>query len=113
MTQTIIRSAEQEEDLHPDHQLYFVRDVVVAATGAGLSLQRGRIEPGGEIVGHCHEQNLTVYILSGDVTCYLGEEENLLGAGSCVVVGAGIVHGFKNCGDKPVEMILVFVPPAQ
>jgi quercetin dioxygenase-like cupin family protein len=110
MKQAIIRTAEQEEVLLPGHKLFFVRNVVNAATNSLLSLQRGRIEPGGEICLHSHSQGETVYILSGAVTCTLGSENSELGAGSCVVVPPDVPRGFKNTGDQPVELLALFTP---
>lgn len=111
MKQAVIRTAEQEEYLHPEHKLFFVRDVVTAATNSHLSLQRGRIEPNGEIVMHSQPQSETIYILSGEVLCTLGEQESTLGAGSCIVVPPLIQRGLKNIGDQPVELLIVFTPP--
>lgn len=111
MKQAIIRSAEQEEYLHPEHKLFFVRDVVTAATNQYLSLHRGRIELDGEIVPHRHPQGETIYVLSGEVVCTLDGEETTLGGGSCVVVPAEVERGLKNCGEQPVELLIIFTPP--
>lgn len=107
----IIRTAEQEEYLHPDHTLFFLRDVVGATTNPQLSLHRGRIEPNGEIVSQCIEHSETIYILSGDVLCRLAGEETRLGAGCCMVAPAQTQRGLKNCGDQPVELLLAITPP--
>ncbi|MDY0190797.1 MAG: cupin domain-containing protein [Desulfuromonas sp.] len=111
MKQAIIRTAEQEEYLHPDHKLFFVRDVVTAATNQYLSLHRGRIEPNGEILMHSQAQSETIYVLSGEVVCTIGAEESTLGAGSCVVVAPEIARGLKNIADQPAELLIVFAPP--
>lgn len=111
MAHTIIRTAEQEEYIHQKHNLFFVRDVVTAATNPYLSLHRGRVEPGGKIVCHRQEHTVTVYILSGDVLCTVGKEETRLGAGCCVVVPPDVDRGFKNCGEQPVELLIVVTPP--
>lgn len=112
MKGTIIRTAEQEEYAHPNHNLFFLRDVVTAAQNPALSVHRGRIEPGGEIVPHTHEgQTETFYILSGDVVCTRGKEEIPLSAGCCVVAPPGLRHGLKNTGEEPVELLALFTPP--
>jgi|GEM_PF-714899 len=107
----IIRTAEQQEYLHPDHTLFFLRDVVGATTNPQLSLHRGRIEPNGEIVNQCIERTETIYILSGDVLCNLAGQKTRLGAGSCLVVPAHAQRGLKNCGDQPVELLITITPP--
>ena len=111
MTHTIVRTAEQEEYIPPRHNLFFMRDVVTAATNPRLSLHRGRLEPSGEIVCHRQEHTVTVYILSGDVLCTVEKEETRLGAGCCVVITGGVERGFKNCGEQPVELLIVVTPP--
>lgn len=111
MKQAIIRTAEQEEYLHPEHKLFFVRDVVGAATNKHLSLHRGRIEPNGEILMHSQPQSETIYVLSGEVSCTLGAEESTLGGGSCIVVPPEVERGLKNTGEQPVELLIVFAPP--
>ncbi len=111
MNQAIIRTAEQEEYVHPDHKLFFMRDVVTAAINPHLSLHRGRIEPDGEIIAHIHEHCETIYILAGEVICILDGEETTLGAGNCIVAPPQVERGFKNSGDIPVELLIVFTPP--
>lgn len=112
-TATIIRTAEQQEYLHPDHALFFLRDVVTAEFNPSLSLHRGRIEPDGEIVSQCVNHTETIYILSGDALCHLDGEESLLGAGSCLVAPAQSQRSLKNCGDQPVELLVIVTPPQQ
>lgn len=110
-TSAVIRTAEQPEYLHPDHTLFFIRDVVTAETNPMLSLHRGRIEPDGEIVRQYIEHTETIYILSGDALCNLAGEESRLGAGSCIVAPAQIDRSLKNCGEQPVELLIAVTPP--
>lgn len=109
---TIVRTAEQEEYPHPKHERFFLRDVVTAALNPALSVHRGRIEPGGEILPHTHDgQTETFYILSGEAICTMGEERLPVTAGSCCVAPSGVVHGLKNGGEAPVELLALFTPP--
>ena len=111
MASTIIRTAEQDEYHLADHPLFFVRDVVTKEHSAHLSLHRGRIEPGGEITPHRQQHTETIYILSGDVACSLGNEVYELGSGTCLVIESNALRGLKNIGDQPVELLVVFTPP--
>lgn len=106
----IIRTAEQKEYLHPDHTLFFLRDVVDVTTHPFQSLHRGRIEPNGEIVSQRVERTETIYILSGDALCCLAGEQARLGAGSCLVIPAQTQRGLKNCGDQPLELLITITP---
>ena len=108
----IITTAEQEEYAHPKHERFFLRDVVVAADNPALSVHRGRIEPGGEIFPHTHDgQTETFYILSGQAVCTMGSELSPVTTGQCCDAPSGVVHGLKNNGNEPVELLAVFTPP--
>jgi len=108
----IVTTAEQEEYAHPKHDRFFLRDVVVAADNPALSVHRGRIEPGGEILPHTHDgQTETFYILAGQALCTMAQEKTVVNAGQCCVAPSGVVHGLKNDGEEPVELLALFTPP--
>lgn len=112
MSGTIVTTAEQAEYAHPKHERFFLRDVVTSALNPALSVHRGRIEPGGEILPHTHDgQTETFYILSGEATCTMGDSRQAVTAGNCCVAPSGVVHGLKNQGDSPVELLALFTPP--
>jgi mannose-6-phosphate isomerase-like protein (cupin superfamily) len=112
MKGTTLKTAMQEEYQHPTHERFFMRDVVTTATNPALSVHRGRIEVGGEIRPHVHDgQTETFYILSGQASCTMGEETVPFSAGSCGVAPSGVLHGLKNVGDEPVELLALFTPP--
>lgn len=111
-TGALIQTAEQTEYPHPQHQRFFLRDVVTSLENQDLSVHRGRIEVGGEIHPHPHEQHTeTFYILSGEALCTLGDQQYPVMAGSCCVAPAGLQHGLKNTGAEPVELLALFTPP--
>ena len=108
----IIQVAEQEEYCHPNHDRFFLRDVVTALENPDLSVHRGRIEVGGEIFPHPHDtQAETFYILSGEAICTLGEASFPVSTGYCCIAQPGTTHGLKNSGDQPVELHALFTPP--
>ena len=112
MPGTIVRTAEQEEYAHPKHDRFFLRDVVTAELNPALSVHRGRIEPGGEILPHTHDgQTETFYLLGGQAECTMGEKTFTVAAGSCCVAPSGVVHGLKNTAEEPVELLALFTPP--
>jgi mannose-6-phosphate isomerase-like protein (cupin superfamily) len=112
MKGTIVRTAEKEEYAHPAHDRFFLRDVVKAELNPALSVHRGLIEAGGEILPHVHEgQTETFYILNGDVICTMNGVETPLTGGCCVVAPPGVRHGLKNTGEEPAELLALFTPP--
>jgi len=111
-TGALIQTAEQEEYPHPLHRRFFLRDVVTALENQDLSVHRGRIEVGGEILPHPHtDRTETFYILSGEALCTLGNAQYQVRAGSCCVAPAGMIHGLRNTGEEPVELLALFTPP--
>ena len=100
------------EILHPKHDRYYLKDLLVRAESGLLSVHRGRIESDGEIYVHTHEvESETFYIISGQVECTLGEEKVPFSAGSCGFAPPGVPHGLKNTGKIPVELLAIFTPP--
>lgn len=112
MKGSILRTTEQDEYAHPAHERFFLRDVVTAALNPALSVHHGRIEVGGEIRPHSHEQQAeTFYILKGEALCTMNGEQTLLSSGCCVVAPAGVAHNLKNVGLESVELLALFTPP--
>ena len=67
--------------------------------------------PGRELEAHHHDtEDDAFYILEGELTFMLGEDEALAGPGTFVLVPPGVVHGFRNDGDVPVRMLNIHAP---
>jgi mannose-6-phosphate isomerase-like protein (cupin superfamily) len=67
--------------------------------------------PGRELESHVHEdEDDSFYILSGELTFLLGDEEVAAPAGTFVLVPPGVEHGFRNDGSEPVRMVNVHAP---
>lgn len=112
VTGKTVDSASVAETLHPKHNRYCLKDLVVKAESGLLSVHRGRIEPDGEIFVHIHDiESETFYIISGQVECTMGDDKIPFSAGSCGFAPPGVPHGLKNTGDVPVELLAIFTPP--
>jgi mannose-6-phosphate isomerase-like protein (cupin superfamily) len=67
--------------------------------------------PGRELEAHVHqEEDDSFYILEGELTFVLGEDEVVATPGTFVLVPPGVEHGFRNDGAVPVRMINVHAP---
>ncbi|SNB47219.1 cupin domain-containing protein [Geobacter sp. DSM 9736] len=107
-----IHTSDQAEVLHPKHNQYYLKDLIVKAEAGLLSVHRGRIEPGGEIFPHTHDVEAeTFYILSGDAECTMGSDTLVFRAGNCGFAPPGVLHGLRNTGSSPVELLAIFTPP--
>jgi len=66
---------------------------------------------GGGAGGHFHRGfSESFYVVSGTVTLYNGEMWSPLSAGGFCYVPPGGVHGFRNDGDEPASMLILFAP---
>jgi quercetin dioxygenase-like cupin family protein len=71
-------------------------DMAANTGGAGAHFHRGFSE--------------SFYVVSGTVTLYNGEAWTPLTAGGFCYVPPGGVHGFRNDGDAPASMLILFAP---
>jgi mannose-6-phosphate isomerase-like protein (cupin superfamily) len=60
---------------------------------------------------HVHEaEDDAFYILEGELTFGVEDEETTAGPGTFVLVPPGVRHTFENRGDAPVRMVNVHAP---
>lgn len=58
---------------------------------------------------HVHDDNDEVmFVLTGEATILMGEDWKTHGAGSVVIVPAGVTHGFRNDGDAKMGVLNIF-----
>jgi quercetin dioxygenase-like cupin family protein len=75
--------------------------LVGEADGApNLAIRRFVLEPGAEVPRHTNEIEHEQYVLEGQYTVGLGEEEYEVGTGDSVLIPAGVVHWYRNEGDE-------------
>jgi mannose-6-phosphate isomerase-like protein (cupin superfamily) len=81
-------------------------------TKGQFGLFRWDIEPrAGGAAPHFHRDfSESFYVLSGTVALYDGESWVRAGEGDFLYVPEGGVHGFKNDGDEPASMLILFAP---
>ena len=66
---------------------------------------------GRELEVHVHDdEDDAFYILSGELTFMLGDEEVRAPAGTFVLVPPGVEHGFRNDTSEPVRILNVHSP---
>jgi mannose-6-phosphate isomerase-like protein (cupin superfamily) len=69
------------------------------------------IVAGRELEAHVHdEEDDAFYILEGEMTFVLGDEEVPAPPGTFVLVPPGVEHGFRNDGEVPVRMFNIHAP---
>jgi quercetin dioxygenase-like cupin family protein len=65
-----------------------------------FAIRRFTIAPGGEIPEHTNEVEHEQYVLAGEYTVGIGDEEHTVTAGDSLFIPAGVVHWYRNDGDE-------------
>ena len=69
------------------------------------------IAPGRVLESHVHvDEDDAFYILEGEMTFSLGDDDVPAPPGTFVLVPPGVEHGFRNDGDVPVRMLNIHAP---
>jgi mannose-6-phosphate isomerase-like protein (cupin superfamily) len=69
------------------------------------------IAPGRVLEAHVHAgEDDAFYIVEGEMTFTFGEQSVPAPPGTFVLVPAGVEHGFRNDGARPVRMLNIHAP---
>jgi quercetin dioxygenase-like cupin family protein len=69
------------------------------------------LKPGQAQRPHSHAgADKIYYVLEGEATIQIGDEEQMLGPGRIVLAPSEVVHGVRNAGSQPLSL-LVFMAP--
>ena len=79
--------------------------------GANVSFFIVQFAPGHGPNKHRHPYEETFIILDGDIEAIVDGEVHTVGGGNIALIPAGTWHEFKNCGDRPVQMINIHPVP--
>ena len=80
-------------------------------SGGAYFAMEALVPTGGGPPPHIHRrEDETFYVLEGEVTFRLGDEEIVAGPGDFVHVPRGNVHCFQNRGEAMARIILTFTP---
>ncbi|MHC3436756.1 cupin domain-containing protein [Natrialbaceae archaeon A-gly3] len=66
-----------------------------------FAIRRFVLEAGAEVPAHTNEVEHEQYVLEGEYTVGIGEEEYLVSAGDSLLIPAGVVHWYRNESDEP------------
>ena len=69
------------------------------------------VPPGGGPPPHVHSrEEESFYVLEGEITFQVGDQQIVAKAGTFANMPVGSLHSFKNCTDKPARMIISVAP---
>ncbi|MGD2052130.1 MAG: cupin domain-containing protein [Acidimicrobiia bacterium] len=81
---------------------------------AGGSVQMGfrlaRLDPGGQVAGHVHSFEESVYVVDGSLTIDTPEGSHLLTGGDYGLLPVGMTHAFRNTSDRPASFAEMKAP---
>jgi quercetin dioxygenase-like cupin family protein len=64
-----------------------------------FAIRRFTLEPGASVPKHTNEVEHEQYVLAGEYTVGIGEEEYTVAAGDSLLIPAGTVHWYRNDGE--------------
>jgi quercetin dioxygenase-like cupin family protein len=80
-------------------------------TDGRISMWEETCPPGGGPPPHYHDKFDEIFhVIEGRVSFLAGGDWSEVTNGGMVFMPRGVVHAFKNVGDKPARMVLVAVP---
>jgi quercetin dioxygenase-like cupin family protein len=82
-----------------------------ADTRGALTVLEVEAAPGSGPPPHLHgNEDESFYVLEGTFELLIGERTVLLEPGAFALVPRGVVHRFRNAGDRPGRMLILFTP---
>lgn len=72
-----------------------------------FALRRFRLAPGASVPAHTNAVEHEQYVLSGEYTVEIDDEEHTVSRGDALLIPAGTVHAYDNAGDEPGSFLCV------
>jgi len=66
-----------------------------------FAIRRFELDPGAEVPEHTNEVEHEQYVLAGEYTVGIGDEEYTVSEGDSLLIPAGVVHWYRNEGGEP------------
>jgi len=83
-------------------------DLIDEADGApNFELRKYVVEPGVEVGKHRNAIEHEQYVLAGEYTLGIDDEEHLVSTGDAIFIPAGTVHWYRNETDAPATYLCV------
>ncbi|WP_435078483.1 cupin domain-containing protein [Halococcus sp. AFM35] len=65
-----------------------------------FAIRRFTLAAGGEVPKHTNDVEHEQYVLNGEYTVGIGDEEHTVSAGDSLLIPAGVVHWYRNEGEE-------------
>lgn len=102
--------------IHDGEGVIRVRSFFRNKMTTGINMHVWELAPGASEGNHIHEgehdgYEETYYFLQGRGVMWVEGEEIPIQAGDAFLVPPGVDHGFRNTGDEPLRLVLLFAMP--
>ena len=85
---------------------------IPAGNSANQSLAQATVPPGASTEAHYHRASEEIYLFTaGAGRMKLGDDEEAVRAGDCVVIAPGTPHQLVNDGEEPLVLLCCCAPP--
>lgn len=107
----IIKSEDKNFNPHPKFKGVYLKDLVTGdMTGNKISCHLVKVEPFCTLDTHVHENNLEIHeIISGNATCYIGENTISYNVGTIGVIPENVPHKVE-AGENGIYILAKFIP---
>lgn len=95
------------KDAVKDNEVY--RKVLF--TGKHSQLVVMTLAPGEEIGFESHSVDQFIYVVKGEGTSVVGQDEAEFEEGDAICIPAGEFHNVTNTDDKPMKLFTIYSPP--
>lgn len=79
-------------------------------TNGVIAIIEETVPPRRPISPHTHQNDVWVYVLSGEVGILVGDQTDVAGPGSWVLKPRNVVHAMWNAGHMPARVIELLTP---
>ena len=81
------------------------------ATNGGIMMFEEVVPTGTMSTFHLHHDSDEVaYVLSGELTCKIGDEVTVCGPGTCAFMPRGVAHAWKSTGVETGRVLFLYTP---
>ncbi len=57
-----------------------------------------------------HDSDEVIYVISGEITCKIGDKVTVGGPGTCAFIPRGVAHAWKNTGGETLRVLFMYTP---
>ena len=104
-----------EQSIHDGDGVIRRRGFFDGVSHLPIKVQVWELDPGVSEGSHSHEGDTPLeeiyYFLEGNGTMWIDGQDIPIGAGDAVLVPPGIDHGFRNVGDVPLKLVIIWGKP--